>query len=149
MKTLLKILATLVGLLIIAVVALILFAYSPLPTVDEIEELYTLHREGYAARTAEIRAKLEKGEAPGNRVDETLGYFAYETRSAPFSVTYLTHSSGIGVGAYGTGLAYFDAPPEKIYGSVESMKQDMAAVEGFRGYLRIAEDWYFVLWEAD
>ena len=149
MKLILKILAALIGLAVLAALALAFLAYEPLPNEKDLTTLYETNAGAFEARTAEIREAVATSSSITKRRDEVLGYFAVEAHAQPFSVLYYTHSSGIGVGAYGTGLAYFEEPPEHVYANLEAMKPDAAAVEGFRGYGPIRDNWYYVFWEVD
>ncbi len=51
--------------------------------------------------------------------------------------------------SFGTGIAYLEKPPTKIYPSLEAMRQDAGEVEGFLGYGHLSNNWYYFLWEAD
>ena len=63
---------------------------------------------------------------------------------------YYTHLRGIGVGAFGTGIAYIDPVVErKLYPTLEAMTDDAKEVEGFIGYSKISNNWYSFFWEAD
>ena len=149
MKSLLKVLGALVLLVIVAIVGLALLAHHPLPNEAEIIALYQANAEAYEKRTDEIRETLKQKKSPGPIRDEKLGYFAIEARNSPFSVLYYTHSSGIGVGAYGTGLAYLTQVPNPVYRSFKEMREAASKVEGFRGYGSINGRWYYALWEVD
>ena len=149
MKLLLKILATFLILVIVAILGLAFIAYSPLPSDEEMVALYRNNVHEYENRTNQIRASIMNNESFGSHRDEALGYYALDVRKSPFSVFYYTHSSGIGVGAYGTGLAYFDEAPDRIYENLSAMKPDASAAEGFRGYAPIDGHWYYAFWEAD
>ena len=69
--------------------------------------------------------------------------------STPVAIRFHTHVRGIGVGAYGAGLAWLQEPPAKAYVSGNEMMQAARQVEGFIGYRHIEGHWYAFLWEAD
>ena len=90
--------------------------------------------------------------------DSEIGYKWVETEpkpdvyqaGEPLIVRYYTHLRGIGVGAFGTGIAYIDPRmQEKTYPSLEAMINDAKEVEGFIGYSKISDNWYYFFWEAD
>jgi len=49
------------------------------------------------------------------------------------SIKYYTHFRGIGVASFGTGIAYLEKPPNKIYHGLEAMHQHAGEIEGFLG----------------
>jgi hypothetical protein len=155
-STLLKVIGIIIALPFIVIIALIILVYNPLPTTDEMRDLYYQNRGAWEARTEAIQEAKAKNEDFGKKKDETLGYYTYSTGGDPFSaggdlfgILYYTTSSGIGVGTYGTGLAYLGREPQDIYPNLEVMKEEASKVEGFWGYGHIEGNWYYFLWEAD
>ncbi len=70
-------------------------------------------------------------------------------RDAPGSVLFYTHVRGVGVGAYGVGLAWCPRPPTPLSADREAMLAAASQREGFVGFRALGGPWYEFLWEAD
>ena len=135
--------------MVVAVGLLVFWLHGPLPTAAELTGLLEQNRSAYEQRTEEIRQAVNRGQRFAPLQDDALGYFTFDARREPFRVLYYTSRSGLGVGAYGTGLAYLEEPPERLYSGIEAMREAARAVEGFIGFGGIEGDWYYFFWEAD
>lgn len=157
MKTIFKLI---LAFILIAILCLVFIGYShfKIPTTAEMEEFFTAHQINFEEKNAAILANLQKNNTINTGPDSQIGYQwleiqpfpdSYQT-GEPVTIRYYTHLKGIGVGAFGTGIAYIDhARQEKIYPSIEAMQNDAKNVEGFVGYSSITENWYSFYWKAD
>jgi hypothetical protein len=157
MKTFFKLLLVV---LFISIVTLGFIGYRQfkLPKTDEMEEFFSLQRTMFEQKNAAILTALLTNKVISPGADKGVGYQWLETeprsdtyqQGEPVIVRYYTHNRGIGVGAFGTGIAYIDPrKKEKIYPSLEDMAPDAKKIEGFIGYSHISGNWYSFLWEAD
>ncbi|MFC1524133.1 hypothetical protein ACFL6N_05010 [Thermodesulfobacteriota bacterium] len=132
----------------------LLFRSYSLPDSAQMQEYFHQHRESLAAANREILASMAPdGHLQAGVTDKQaklLDIEFIETNSRfPLEIRYHTHVRGIGVGAYGTGIAFLELPPLRLYSNLENMAEDAAQEEGFTGYCAITENWYSFLWEAD
>lgn len=157
MKTFLKLF---LAVLFVAIISLGFLGYKRFqpPTTAEMEEFFTTHRIGFAQKNAAILSALAQKTTINSGADAKVGYKWLETQpkpeffqdGEPIIIRYYTHLRGIGVGAFGTGIAYIDPSiQEKNYPSLEAMTDDAKKVEGFVGYSHITDNWYYFFWEAD
>ena len=58
-------------------------------------------------------------------------------------------ASACGVGTFGTGIAWLENPPDKIYPDLEAMKKDAGPIEGFVGFGNLSGNWYYFRRELD
>ncbi|SHJ99305.1 hypothetical protein SAMN02745165_03709 [Malonomonas rubra DSM 5091] len=146
--------------LLISIIALGFIGYRQftLPKTAEMEEFFSRQRAMFKQKNAAILTALSTNTAIASGADKDVGYQWLETEPRPDSyqqggsvtVRYYTHIRGVGVGAFGTGIAYIDpARKEKIYPTLEDMASDAKKVEGFIGYSHISGNWYSFFWEAD
>ena len=148
-------------LLIVLVGFVTIFIYGyrlhTLPTTAEMKSFFASHQSAFRQKNGEILSRLKQHQPISFKADPATGYRWIKISPAgedqyqqPVIVRYYTHQRGIGVGGFGTGIAYID--PEikiKSYPSLEAMKVEAKKVEGFIGYTPIAENWYLFFWEAD
>ena len=128
------------------------------PTTVEMKEFFAAHRVGFEKKNAAILTALAKETVINSGADTQIGYQWIETQLGPDSyqngepviVRYYTHLRGIGVGSFGTGIAYIDpASQETIYPDIEAMRDAAKKVEGFVGYSHITDNWHSFFWEVD
>jgi len=157
MKTFLKLF---LAVLLIAIISLGFIGCKRFqsPTTVEMEEFFAANRVGFEQKNAEILAALTQKTAINLGADAKVAYKWFETQpnhdffqdGEPIIIRYYTHLWGIGVGVFGTGIAYIDPSiQEKIYPSLETMTDDAKKVEGFVGYSHITGNWHSFFWEAD
>lgn len=128
------------------------------PTTADMEDFFTNHKLAFEEKNRGLLTALSHQTAISSDGDTKIGYRWLEIEPKPETyqngdpviVRYYTHLQGIGVGAFGTGIAYLDPRrEEKRYPSLEAMMEDRKGVEGFIGYSRISGNWYSFFWEAD
>ena len=157
MKTFFKIL---LATILVASVALGIVGYRlfSLPTTAEMSEFFSENQSAFVLKNAEILSAVAQKKSINLQADAGIGYRWLEVQpdshsyqnSDPITVRYYTHMRGIGVSAFGTGIAYLDSEIEKnIYPSLETMINLAKNVEGFIGYSHIVDNWYSFFWEAD
>ena len=157
MKTFIKLFLII---LLIAIITLGFIGYTrfQLPSTAEMEEFFAAHRSGFEQKNYSILSALAQKETIDLGPDSKVGYqwLEMELKSDsyqdgdPITLRYYTHLRGIGVGAFGTGIAYIDPSIQtKNYPSLEAMADDAKKVEGFVGYSHIAENWHTFFWKAD
>jgi len=111
----------------------------------------------YLSRQAEFEkinieniSRLTAEQPIDTKQNKKVGYIRMSAELKPaVSIKYYTHQRGFGVGAFGTGVAYLETPPNKLYASLEAMAEDSGPIEGFVGYGHITGDWYYFRWELD
>jgi hypothetical protein len=157
MKTFFKLLLLCVLITIIALGFLGYLHFSS-PKTAEMKEFFSLHQTAFEQKNGEILAALSQRTAIHSGPDEKVGYRWLEIEPQPeiyrdgdpLIVRYYTHMRGIGVGAFGTGIAYLDPSIlEKVYPNLEAMGNDAKEVEGFIGYSPVSGNWHIFYWEAD
>ena len=117
-----------------------LFFSTQLPNTEEMHKFYSSHHADLDKENKEIISKENR----------KIGYFNVEATLNPsISIKYYTHQQGFGVGAYGTGIAYLEIPPHKLYASLEEMNKDSNSMEGFVGFGLLSHNWYYFRWELD
>jgi hypothetical protein len=157
MKTFFKFL---IAVFLISIIGLGIIGYTRFrsPTTAEMAEFFFEHQSMFEQKNVAILSALSQKAEIDSGPNTEVGYRWLETQPAPYAyqdsepmmVRYYTHLRGIGVGAFGTGIAYFDPGiQEKTYPSLEAMKNDAGKVEGFVGYCRISGNWHSFFWEAD
>ena len=157
MKTFFKLILVV---LLIAIIGFGIVGYNSfkVPSTVEMVDFFSTHRGGLEQKKVAMLSALEQKQVISLGADTQLGYRWLEIEPQPDSylpgepvtIRYYTHLRGIGVGGFGTGIAYIDsAKSEKIYPSIEAMSEAAKQVEGFIGYSRIVDNWYCFLWEAD
>jgi len=157
MKTFLKLLLAVV---LITIIALGVIGYNLFssPTTAEIKEFFSKNQSAFAQKNAEILSAVAQKKSINSNGDTVVGYQWLEVQPElhsyqngdPLIVRYYTHLRGIGVGSFGTGIAYIDPRiEEKGYPDLEAMTDDAKKVEGFIGYSKISGHWYCFFWEAD
>ena len=157
MKTFFKLL---LAVILIAIIALGIVGYHLFssPTTIEMKEFFSKNQSAFAQRNVEILSAVAQEKSVNSNGDADVGYRWLEVQPElhsyqngdPLIVRYYTHLRGIGVGAFGTGIAYLDPRvEEQIYPNLEAMTNDAKKVEGFIGYSKIADNWYCFFWEAD
>lgn len=128
-----------------------------IPSTADMKDFYSEHQNDFEQHNAALLMKLSKNESIDTGPNPAVGYqwlmvfphpSIYE-EGMEIELRYYTHKKGIGVGSYGTGIAYLDPGTTETYPSIEAMKEDASQVEGFVGYGAIAGNWYYFLWEAD
>ncbi len=147
-----KILVSILTIIVAAGIGLFvyLFLLHQLPKTEEMQKYYFERQSEFEKINNLILSKLKAAESIESKRNKALGYRYIETTSLPFpSVKYYTHFRGIGVASFGTGIAYLEKPPNKIYPSLEAMRRDADEIEGFLGYGHLSNHWYYFLWEAD
>lgn len=146
--------------LLIGIISLGFVGYKSyrLPTTVEMEEFFAAHRSGFEHKNTSILYSLQNKVAVDSGLDTTVGYQWLEMEpkadlyedGGPVIIRYYTHLRGIGVGAFGVGIAYIDpSDQEKNYTNLEAMTDDARKIEGFIGYSHISGNWHTFLWEAD
>lgn len=146
MKITIRILFVLVS-VVLAIAGIGLYLQYRLPSTADMETFFHEHRAELERRNIEVLAAAGDVESGP---DPRAGYrFLEVRREPPRAVRYFTHLRGIGVSAFGTGIAWLESPPEKVYSSLEAMLDDSAMTERFIGYGRLEGSWYYFLWEAD
>lgn len=157
MKTFFKLL---LAVLLISIISLGCISYSRFqtPTTAEMEEFFAAHQVGFEKKNAAILTALAKKTVIDSSADTQIGCQWIETQPRPDSyqkgepvkIRYYTHLRGIGVSAFGTGIAYIaPANQEKNYPNLEAMRSEAKKIEGFVGYSHIIGNWHSFLWEAD
>jgi hypothetical protein len=157
MKRFLKILAIFIvsGL---AVLFFLGYRQFSIPQTAELHEIFADKRNAYETHAANTREAMSKREPIDSAANAQIGYLWLEVEPEPATyndgdpivLRYYTHARGIGVGAFGTGIAYLD-PGLRVqnYPDIETMREDARKVEGFIGYSRISGNWYAFYWKAD
>jgi hypothetical protein len=121
-------------------------------------EFFSLHQTAFEQKNGEILAALSQRTAihSGPEEKEVYRWLEIEPKPEvyrdgdPLIVRYYTHMRGLGVGAFGTGIAHLDPRmQEKTYPSLETMGDDAKKTEGFIGYSRMSGDWHSFFWEAN
>ena len=157
MKTFFKLFLILLFILIISL-GFIGYNRFQLPSTAKMEEFFVAHQSGFEQKNTVIISALEQKIEIDSGVNRQVNYQwlkilpsldSYQ-EGDPVAVLYYTHLRGIGVGSFGTGIAYIDPKKqEKTYPTLESMSADAARIEGFIGYCHISGNWYSFVWEAD
>lgn len=146
--------------LLIAIASLGFMGYNRFqsPTTVEMKDFFTAHRTGFEQKNTALLSALAQKATINTGHDAEVGYQWLETQPGPDSyqdgepvkILYYTHLRGIGVGSFGTGIAYIEpAGQVKTYPNLEAMLDDAKKSEGFIGYSRIVDNWYCFFWEAD
>ena len=127
-----------------------LFFSTQLPNTEEMHKFYSSHHADLDKENKEIISKVMAGQPINSKENRKIGYFNVEATLNPsISIKYYTHQQGFGVGAYGTGIAYLEIPPHKLYASLEEMNKDSNSMEGFVGFGLLSHNWYYFRWELD
>ncbi|MBW2710117.1 MAG: hypothetical protein JRD04_12835, partial [Deltaproteobacteria bacterium] len=144
-------------LVVFIVLAILSYNQFSLPTSTEMDNYFLEHQEAFKQKNDSILAALQLQKPITLLADSEIGYKWVEIEpkpnvyqaGKPLIVRYYTHLRGIGVGAFGTGIAYIDPRiEEKEYPDLEAMIDDTKKVEGFIGYSKISDNWYYFFWEA-
>jgi len=137
-------------LLFIIVIFGYLYFTTKLPNTEEMNSFYSFRQAKFEKINNEIISRLIAGQLIDLKKNKEVGYFRMSAELKPtISIKYYTHQRGFGVGAFGNGIAYLETPPNKIYANLEAMGKDSGAIEGFVGYGRITDHWYYFHWELD
>ncbi|MBU1564983.1 MAG: hypothetical protein KJ630_05060 [Proteobacteria bacterium] len=124
------------------------------PSLSDMQEYFTNHQEFFETTNNQIMSTMLSGKTFVPKESGSYKNILWlkvigDKVDQDFQVRYFTHIKGIGVGSYGTGIAYLNSPPKMIYGDFESMNKDASEEEGFVGYCSIKGPWYIFFWEAD
>ncbi len=130
-------------------VALYAMFHEPMPNAGTMRLLFVDRQLAFERRNEELLRAAAEGRPYDTGPDNRIGYRFVRRVADPPGFEYITHIEGVGTGAFGTGIAYLEKPPKKLYPSIEAMTDDAKAVEGFVGYGAIRPPWYFFLREAD
>ncbi len=155
-----KILKFLLPIILIGIIGLGVLGmrFFSAPTTTNMEDFFTNHKLAFEEKNRELLTALSQQITVSSEGDTMIGYRWVEVepkqeiyqKGDPVIVRYYTHLKGIGVGAFGTGIAYLDPRrEEKSYPDFEAMMEDRKGAEGFIGYSRISGNWYSFFWEAD
>jgi hypothetical protein len=142
------------ALILIGIIAIMLGACEtvtrPLPNTREMHDYFATHQTSFEHVTQDIITALDKHGEIGDELKTGAHYKILTIISRePKIIRYHTHTKGFAMGMYGTGIVFFEVPPEKAYANIEDMYDDARAVEGFEGYSLIKGNWYTFLWEVD
>jgi hypothetical protein len=124
-----------------------------LPDTKEMHSYFLSHQAEFEKENTEIISRLKAEQAINSNENMKPVYFRLEAALKPsLSIKYYTHQLGIGLGAFGTGIAYLETPPNIIYSGLEEMVEDSRATEGFVGFGQLSSkssNWYYFFWEID
>jgi len=123
---------------------------TQLPNTAEMQSFYLSRQAKFEKNNTVNISRLIAGQPINLKENKNVGYFRMSAVLKPaVSIHYYTHQRGFGVGALGTGIAYLETPPDKIYTSLEAMADISGPIEGFVGYGHITGRWYYFHWEID
>ncbi len=155
MKRVLKILLA-VFLILASILIVMGYKQFSLPDSSEMKAFFLEHRPAFEQKNISILAALKQREHISTAGDAEVGYKwlqiepDYDQPEQPLVIRYYTHLRGIGVGGFGTGIAYMSpGATERLYPTLEAMGTDAKKTEGFLGYSPISGNWYSFRWEAD
>lgn len=136
---------------ITAICLMSLFYFSnSRPSAQEMKDYFLERQSAFEGKNAELLSAISENREIEKGTDEHVGYQWLKLTYEPnIQIRYYTDSLGIGVGSFGTGLAYLQSPPDKTYPDFESMYDDARRVEGFIGYTHILDNWYSFLWGSN
>jgi hypothetical protein len=104
----------------------------------------------FEQKNTELLAMIRRGDQIDTGFSRKIGYkYINIVSKDPFRIHYVTDQRGIGVGSYGTGVAYLEREPDIVYESLESMYDKGQGIEGFVGYGHLKGKWYYFYWKAD
>lgn len=127
-----------------------LYFTTQLPNTEEMHSFYSSRQVKFEKINIENISRLIAGQPIDLKENKKVGYIRMSAELKPtISIKYYTHQRGFGVGAFGTGIAYLETPPNKIYASLEAMTEESGPIEGFVGYGHITGNWYYFRWELD
>jgi len=125
----------------------VLYFNFKLPTTIEMRNYFSSHQSEFENKNAEILAVLAAGGHVDSGGNAKVGYLGLQATSEPSAqIMYFTHRAGIGVGSFGTGIAYLESQPVTLYPSLEAMRDDGGKDDGFVGFGRLSGKWYFFFW---
>ncbi len=155
MKRFLKILLV-IFLLISGALGFAGYKLFSLPDSSEMKTFFFEHRQAFEQKNTSILSALRQQKPIATTGNSVIGYQwiqlepEYPQTGKPMIIRYYTHLRGIGVGSFGTGIAYINPEAtEKLYPTLEAMNRDAKKTEGFLGYSSITGHWYAFRWEAD
>lgn len=139
------------SLLIVTVaVCISIYIIFRVPSTAEMRDFYTGHRTALEQRNHDILAALDGNEMPATGADDAAGYRFVSIEQEPSrTISYATHISGFGVASSVTGIAWLEVPPRQTYPSIEAMRDEAALVDGFTGYVPLADNWCLFFRQAD
>lgn len=111
-----------VVLTVIVGLGVLFYSHYRLPTTAEMEDFFSKHRSAFERKNADVLFAVSQNRAIDSGPDTEIGYQFLEIRpESPLMVKYFTHVRGIGVGAFGTGIAYLESPPGKTARRVSAL----------------------------
>jgi hypothetical protein len=127
-----------------------LFFVAKLPDTEGMQSYFSSRQAEFERINTEIILRLKAGQPINSKEYKKAGYLGVEAvLNSSISIKYYTHRLGVGLGVFGRGIAYLGTPPNKLYPSLEAMVNDSRSVEGFVGYGRLSNNWYYFSWELD
>ena len=155
MKRFLKILLA-VFLILAGVLIVMGYKQFSLPDSSEMKVFFLEHQPAFKQKNASILTTLERQGRIATTGNPEIGYKWLQIEpehyqpGQPLVIRYYTHLRGLGVGGFGTGIAYMSpGATERLYPTIEAMDKDAKKIEGFLGYSPISGNWYSFRWEAD
>ena len=152
MVNLIKLISLVVSSILLLVIGIFVYLFfsTQLPDTEGMHRFYLSRQTEFERINRENIANLKTGKPIDLKENKKVGYLRISAELKPsISINYFTHQRGFGVGAFGTGIAYLETPPDKIYANLEAMVEDAGPIEGFLGYSPISPGWYYFRWELD
>jgi len=142
--------AVLIGIVIVAGMFACLYLQHRLPETEEMHGYFAQHQSEFKTTNRLLLSQLKTSESIDPKQPDAVAYRHIEATRLPSAVIrYFTHFRGIGVASFGTGIAYLEKSPDKLYPDLQAMQQEATEVEGFLGYGHLSGNWYYFRWEAD